>query len=259
MTKIIGFSGAKQSGKSTCSRFLHGYQMRFNDSIDKFLMDEQGQLIINAKQLDENGEVVEGLGILDIERRDLDYIDYASISIWPYVRSFSFADPLKAISVELFGLTEDQCFGTDDSKNTPVNIKWENMPVGYYGAESGLNKGFMTAREFLQYFGTDICRRIKDSIWVDSCINRIAKSGTDLAIVPDVRFPNEVEAIQNAGGKVIRLKRKPFEDGHPSEVALDTYKGFDSWIDNQDMNIDETNMKLLEILKEWGWLQTKTS
>ena len=31
---------------------------------DKFLMDEQGQLIINAKQLDENGEVVEGLGIL---------------------------------------------------------------------------------------------------------------------------------------------------------------------------------------------------
>ena len=252
MTRIIGFSGAKQSGKTTCCKFLHGYQMRLFDSIEKFLMDTDGNLIINAIYMDDKGEETKGLGILDIERRDAEFIEYASTKIWPFVQSFSFADPLKAISMQLFGLTEEQCFGSDEQKNTPINIKWENMPL------IGDRTGFMSAREFLQYFGTDVCRRIKDSIWVDSCIKRILQSGTEMAIVPDVRFPNEVKAIQEAGGKVIRLDRKPREDGHPSEVALDTYKGFDYYIKNHDMTIDETNMKLLDVLKEWGWLQTKS-
>ena len=122
MTRIIGFSGAKQSGKTTCCKFLHGYQMRLFDSIEKFLMDTDGCLIINAIYMDDKGEETEGLGILDIDRRDPEFIEYASNKIWPFVQSFSFADPLKAISMQLFGLTEEQCFGTDEQKNTPINI-----------------------------------------------------------------------------------------------------------------------------------------
>ena len=80
---------------------------------------------------------------------------------------------------------------------------------------------------------------------------------SELSIVPDVRFPNEVEAIQKAEGRVIRLTRKPFEDGHPSEIALDGYDGFDYVLDNSKLSIDETNLELLEIMKEWEWLKTK--
>jgi len=253
MTNILGISGRKQSGKTTCSTFLHGYQLRFNDIVEKFIMDEDGNLIVNATQVNEKGEEVDGMGFLDIERKDPEFIEYASRTVWPYVKSFSFADPLKVIAIELFGLTMEQCYGTDENKNTPINIKWENMP------SSEDKTGFMTAREFLQSFGTDVCRKIKDNIWVESCISRMLTSGTELAIVPDIRFPNEVEAIQKAGGKVIRLTRSPHEDSHPSETSLDNYEEFDHVIDNQNMNIDETNMELMKRLREWGWLKTKSS
>ena len=252
MTNIIGFSGAKQSGKSTCGTFLHGYQLRFNDVFEKFLMDEKGNLFVNATEIDENGQEVEGLGMLDVNRQDEEFLEYASRNIWPFVRSFSFADPLKSIAIQLFGLTEEQCYGTDEDKNTPINIKWENMPNVINAS------GFMTAREFLQHFGTDICRGIKPDIWTSACVNRILSSGTELAIVPDVRFPNEVESIQKAGGKVIRLTRKPHEDEHDSETALDGYEGFDQVINNADMNIDQTNMALMEVMKGWRWLTTKS-
>ena len=252
MTNIIGFSGAKQSGKSTCATFLHGYQLRFNDVFEKFLMDEKGSLFVNATEIDENGQEVEGLGMLDVDRQDEEFLEYASRNIWPFVRSFSFADPLKSIAIQLFGLTEEQCYGTDEDKNTPINIKWENMPNVINAS------GFMTAREFLQHFGTDVCRGIKPDIWTSACINRILSSGTELAIVPDVRFPNEVESIQKAGGKVIRLTRKPHEDEHDSETALDGYDEFDHVIHNADMNIDQTNMALMEVMIGWGWLTTKS-
>ena len=255
MTNILGFSGVKQSGKTTCCKFLYGYQMRLYDVVEKFLMDEESNLIVNAKQIDENGKEVEGLGILDIERRDEEFLEYASRSIWPYVRSFSFADPLKIIAIQLFGLTEKQCYGTDEDKNTQTGIMWGNLP----NVNHDDTMGTMTAREFLQYFGTDICRHIKPDIWVESCVSRMLESGTELAIVPDVRFPNEADAIKKAGGKVIRLTRFPHEDEHESETALNDYEGFDHIIDNASLTVDETNRTLMEVLRGWGWLQTKGS
>tara|TARA_R100001163_G_C5068386_1_gene208573 strand:- start:690 stop:1463 length:774 start_codon:yes stop_codon:yes gene_type:complete len=257
MSRILGISGAKQSGKSTCMKFLHGYQLRFYDVIEKFLMDENGDIFVNAKMINENGEEEDTVAILDVERRDPEFLEWASTSIWPFIKCYSFADPLKMIAIQLFGLTEDQCFGTDEDKNTPVNLKWEDMPVGYYGTESELNKGFMTAREFLQYFGTNICRQMKANVWTEACVNRMLAESPEIAIVPDVRFPNEVEAIQKAGGQVIRLTRRPFDDSHSSETALDDYDGFDYVLDNSELSIDETNRKLLEIMKEWQWLKTK--
>mgnify|MGYP003657393295 CR=1 FL=1 len=37
---ILGLSGVKQSGKTTTSNFIHGYQMRYNEVVKKFLMDK---------------------------------------------------------------------------------------------------------------------------------------------------------------------------------------------------------------------------
>lgn len=252
---ILGISGKKQSGKSTAAKFIHGYQMKYHDVVETFAMDG-GDLVVNTTKVNEDGEIEEGLGVLEIERRDYDFINYAQQMIWPFVRSFSFADPLKAISIKLFGLTEEQCYGTDEDKNTPINIKWEDMPASN-GREAG---GFMTAREFLQYFGTDVCRSIKNDIWTSACISQIQQSGTEFAIIPDVRFPNEIEAIQKAGGKVIRLTRSPYEDEHSSETALDSEESiskFDHVIDNSSLGIHETNMELLKTLREWQWLKTK--
>ena len=125
---ILGISGAKQSGKTTCNNFLHGYQMRFHDVIEKFLMNEKGDLVVNSLVLDEDGNPQEALGIFEVEGRDPEYIEYCHSMVWPYVRAFSFAEPLKLISMMLFGLTEEQCFGTDEEKNSPTKITWKRMP-----------------------------------------------------------------------------------------------------------------------------------
>jgi len=125
------------------------------------------------------------------------------------------------------------------------------------GRDLGDNK-FLTAREFLQLFGTDVCRAIKSDVWTSSCLTRIKDSNTELAIVSDCRFPNEVEAIKSVGGKVVRLTRHPHSDEHESETALtDEYEGYDYVINNAKMDMDKANRALMDVLKKWGWLQSK--
>ena len=104
-------------------------------------------------------------------------------------------------------------------------------------------EGPMTAREFMQFFGTDVCRKMFESVWVNSCIKKIQREQSELAIIADVRFPNEAKAIEDAGGKVVRLTRKVFDDNHSSEVALDDYP-FTDYIDNKDNSIDSLMMKV---------------
>ena len=118
----------------------------------------------------------------------------------------------------------------------------------------------MTAREVMQYIGTDIFRKIYPNVWADSTIRRITAEGTALAVVTDVRFPNEVKAIQDAGGKVIRLTRNSeSDDQHSSEVALDKeqydWDNFDEVIDNEEMEVSACNELVYSMLQKWGWVE----
>ena len=107
----------------------------------------------------------------------------------------------------------------------------------------GWKEGPMTAREFMQFFGTDVCRKMFEPIWVKSCIKKIQQEQSQLAIIADVRFPNEAKAIEEAGGRVVRLTRQVFDDNHSSEVALDNYP-FTDFIDNQVESIDTLMVKV---------------
>ena len=82
-------------------------------------------------------------------------------------------------------------------------------------------KGKLTVRDFLQYFGTELVRKIKNDAWVSSTLDIIKNEGSELALIPDVRFPNEVLAIKEQGGIVIRLTRDVFTDKHECESSLD--------------------------------------
>ena len=236
--KILAISGHKRAGKTTCINFLHGYELQRNQIIEKFSLDKRGRLLVNAVFMDEKGQEVEQMGRLDLDNREPRFVEYCSSNVWPFVKSYNFADSLKSIAINFFGLKHEQCYGSEKEKNTPSAIK------------------DFTAREFLQYFGTDVCRSLKEDVWVDFCINQIQSEQSALALVGDCRFPDEVEAIQKAGGKVIRLTRAPHDDPHASEVALDNYEGFDAIIDNEDMGVDEQSKELLNILMGCGWLES---
>jgi|LULM01.1.fsa_nt_gb hypothetical protein len=251
--KILAFSGSKQSGKTTRMNFLHGYEMKRTEAIKVFEINNAGKLVVNATTADENGNISEGMGVLDIERNDFEFANYASQRIWPFVRAYNFATPLKRLCVSVFGLKYEQCYGTEDEKNSPTNIMWESLPDSLRSKD---DSGPMSAREFLQYFGTDICRRIKPDIWTSICLDNIVDDESELAIIGDCRFRNEADAIHEAGGKIIRLLRKPKKDSHSSENDLEKYCEFDHVIDNSDMTIEECNKELLNVLIDWGWIQS---
>ena len=117
--------------------------------------------------------------------------------------------------------------------------------------------GKMSAREFLQFFGTDVCRKIYEDVWQSRLIKDITAEEPLVAVIDDCRFPNEAQAIQESGGKVIHLTRCNYKDSHTSERALSSYKDFDAVIDNQNASINETNIEIIKTLTEWGWMGTE--
>jgi hypothetical protein len=158
---------------------------------------------------------------------------------------YNFADALKKdICINILGLTHDQCYGSDEYKNTMTDCFWE-----------GKN---LTAREVMQFVGTDFFRKLKNSVWVDATINKITSEKKPLSIIADCRFPNEVKAIQDAGGVVIKLTRNPYNSDHESETALDIanypMENFDLVIQNSLMTIDEQNKFLYNYLVNKGIL-----
>lgn len=167
---------------------------------------------------------------------------------------YSFADPLKQdICVNILGLTYEQCYGSDEHKNTLTDIKWEDMPD--YN-ESFKMSGYMSGRQIMEHVGTNIFRKMKTNVWVDATINKIKKENLDLAIIADCRFPNEVESIQKAGGYVIRLDLDPFGSQTNSESALDKnvydWDKFDLVVQNTVMTLDQKNSAILQFLSDKG-------
>lgn len=79
----------------------------------------------------------------------------------------------------------------------------------------------MTVREFMQKLGTDAVRDgLHTNAWVNALFADLNEDSRWL--VTDVRFENEVTAIKERGGHIIRIERPGLETGtHPSETALD--------------------------------------
>ena len=251
--KIIGISGRKQAGKNTASNILHGIALKDNKLIKDWNVGPDGGLMI----LTEDGQGEEGWGEFDITRKDKQFIQYAEHSMWPHVKLYSFADSLKWICTELFDIPQECVWGTDEQKNQlQEHLLWENMPKAINSTlmkkiikapdakrSYDWREGPMTAREFMQFFGTDVMRKIYGSVWVNSTIKKITREQSELAIIADVRFPNEAKAVENAGGVVVRLTREVSDDNHDSEVALDKYP-FKHFIDNKGDSLDSMALKV---------------
>jgi hypothetical protein len=162
------------------------------------------------------------------------------------VKIYNFADPLKTdICMNILGLTYDQCYGTDDNKNELTNNHWNNKQL--------------TAREVMEFVGTDIFRSMQQNVWSDATLKKITTDNKELAIIADCRFPNEVEAIKNAGGVVIKLTRNPYNSTSAAEMALDPLnydqRNFDIIITNHHMDIPQQTYAVFKFLHKKGILQ----
>jgi len=234
MTNIIGFSGKKQSGKGTCANMLHGMVMKGRGMVKDFRISDNGELIIQTT--DAAGTL--DWGIFDAQRRDAAFVEYADRELWPYIKMYSFADTLKWLCVDLFNIDAHKIYGNDDQKNELTQYDWCSMP-----GSRRKNKKLMTGREFMQHFGTNVMRTMYENVWVDNTIKRILKEGSSIAVIGDVRFPGEVDAILENGGDVNRLTRNPYDDQHESELALDPknydHDKFTHVVDNAESDIQD--------------------
>jgi len=303
MTKIVALCGKKQSGKTTLCNYLHGHEMKRHDIIEKFFISPEGHLVVNSVYYDENGKEFEEMGVLDLFQFTPEFTNFAGHRIWPLIKGYSFADALKEICINLFGLSYEQCYGSDADKETLTKLKWEDMPGvisasdfdqfiktvrtpllgdtselrypllldpagpdsdGWWNStlkEYGIlvrstdKMGYMTARQVMQFFGTDIMRRMYSNIWIQNCLTRIQSDQSPIAVICDCRYVNEIEEIKKIGGKVIRLTRSPFESTHQSEIDADNYTDYDAVIDNQNMTTEESQQEFLKIMIDMGITQ----
>jgi hypothetical protein len=253
---IIGFSGKKQSGKSSCAKWVIAAFLKYANLVSGAGVTDNGDLFVEYL-------TTEGEGVREVIDIDKGHPLLEAVS--PFVNVFSMADELKAIGVRVFGIDPKCVFGTDEQKNQPTHIKWADLKFVFTKKEAEeFERGkhavvgdYVTGRGFLQVFGSNICRRIFPDCWVTACINNINTYGSQLSLIPDIRFPNELEKVQEAGGKVIRLKRRQASpDMHASEVALDNVmdEGFDKVIYNRDYSMSQLCEQLYITLKGWNAL-----
>lgn len=115
-------------------------------------------------------------------------------------RRDSFAATLKDAVGAVFGWDRELLEG-----RTKEAREWREQ-IDPWWAER-LNMPDLTPRWVLQYWGTEVCRRaFHNDIWIASLEARLRNS-KDNIVISDCRFPNEIKAIKEAGGKVIWVQR----------------------------------------------------
>lgn len=126
-------------------------------------------------------------------------------------------------------------------------------------------------RELLQRIGTNVVRKNNPNTWVDMMISLLkgVRSEYDYAIIPDTRFPNEIEEMKKQevfNVTALRVERfgdysdlSPEQQKHESECALDRYEGFKGAVWN-DKGLDEyyetakTVAELIDKEEKYTWI-----
>jgi ABC-type oligopeptide transport system ATPase subunit len=166
---------------------------------------------------------------------------------------FRFAETLKRHVAQVFDWNEDRIDGANKELPDPryersraINLMMEADAHllrewrSHYGynfsdrhiddfletkrAEGRYGPSYLTSRFAQQRVGTEGYRWLWDRIWVDLLLRQVRKlPGDSIAVVTDVRFHNEAEAIRAEGGiiwRIVRASKIPAD--HVSESEMET-------------------------------------
>jgi hypothetical protein len=270
---IIGISGKKQAGKDTIGKIIQYLVSKSKGSYVKLTdtFDSEWQIKWFAEPLKDIVCLLIGCTRKQLE--DNDFKETPLGEEWQVYRIYS--PRLKKYFKEI---SLDKVEANDIIKNKYRQVE-DNLEV---------HLGETTPRLLLQLIGTDCGRQIiHPNIWVNALMSKykptenwensdirensffIPKKEIPDWIITDVRFPNEVKAIKDRGGVIIRVNRitpemssykdkngstiiAPVNNGkidlHESETALDNYKDFD-FIVNNDRDIEGLIDQVRVILK----------
>lgn len=160
-------------------------------------------------------------------------------------RRESFANSLKDAVSTVFGWDRELLEG-----RTKQSREWRETRDEWWSKRL---KKDITPRWVLQYWGTEVVRKgFHDDMWVASLENRL-RSSTDDIVITDCRFPNEIKAIRNAGGRVVRIKRGPEPDWFDDAKSMNRGPAR-----NMSWALSKHNIEQLGIhASETAWVGTK--
>jgi hypothetical protein len=112
----------------------------------------------------------------------------------------SYANSLKDACSIIFGWNREMLEG-----NTPESRAWREQDDPWWSQKLG--KSF-SPRLALQLMGTEAGRDVfHPDLWVHTVMRRCEQAPWNNYVIADVRFPNEINAIKESGGTVVRVRR----------------------------------------------------
>jgi hypothetical protein len=158
---------------------------------------------------------------------------------------YAFADKLKTICMEIFGLNYKQLYGTPHDKER-IDDFWDVSP-----------------RVIMQEVGTAF-RNIEKSnsdlnkIWIKSLHREINMKKNNLVVISDIRYPDELESIREYKKKdwkvlILNIQRNEISDDlHESETQIldsDIIIENNSTRKNLFLNIDDILIRELHFIE----------
>lgn len=252
LVKIILICGAKQSGKTTAATAIYGYHLTQAGAIPNAYIEESGRMFIVYDKEKRSGIY------FDIDSKDEKFLEFKQTYCDPYITHVGFADKLKEVSSNLFGLNYSDLIGSNEDKNKNSNIKWKPVYNLFNGKTKKIldeiydtNKEYMTNREWLEVFGSYICRDIKEDCHALSAYKKIKSLKSEIVINTDCRFENEFCLFENDPDVLkIKLERDEFKSPAKSERGLDKIdpSRYDLVVDNKNLSLKEKNEIIINFL-----------
>lgn len=125
-----------------------------------------------------------------------------------------FADPLRELARRVNPIIDN------DGKNDPVHY----APAEKWHGYERMKDMWPESRIFLQDLGNGVREVFGDRTFINELEHRLGYVEGSV-VVPDVRYPNEVESLIRHGFWTVRVERPGLDDSdtHISETALDGY------------------------------------
>lgn len=163
-----------------------------------------------------------------------------------------FAQPLKELCSTVFG---KPIIELDTLKSTRLDIILDDVDITLLSDLSGLpidyclekvyDHVFTDARDIFQFIGTDLIRAYDKDWHVKKTKELIDRCTSDLIVIDDVRFPNELDFLKSLGADIWFVARPKIDNvsNHISETSI-------RW---QDVgHVIENDKPLDVLLSDWN-------
>jgi hypothetical protein len=152
----------------------------------------------------------------------------------------SFANSVKDAVSTIFGWDRALLEG-----DTPESRSWREQKDEYWSKKLG--KDF-SPRLALQLMGTEAGRDVfHPDLWVHTVLRRCENAPWNNYVIADVRFPNEIKAIHDAGGIIVRVRRGPDPEWYDTALKV-----------NKSFNYYGMAEKYPDVhFSEWAWIGSK--